>query len=129
MTILLDSDALIALAFKDHVHYKAVYSWFRSIRHFAVCPITQGALARYIYRVSGKDSEGVRAAMEWLAESDGFEFWPDDISYQVADLSRVTGYKQVTDAYLVGLAAAHQGRLATLDKSLANVNPEALLIS
>lgn len=34
-------------------------------------------------------------------------------------LSRVHGYRQVTDAYLVGVAHANGGKLATLDQKLA----------
>ena len=36
-----------------------------------------------------------------------------------ADLSEVRGQSQVTDAYLVSLAAANDATLATLDEALA----------
>ena len=47
-------------------------------------------------------------------------FWHDDLSLLEdgfpADL--LAGHRQVTDAYLLGLAVKHGGRLATLDRSL-----------
>lgn len=47
------------------------------------------------------------------------DFWPDDLSFAEAS-ARVTrhlaGHRQVTDAYLAGLASAHGGLLATLDR-------------
>jgi hypothetical protein len=54
------------------------------------------------------------------------EFWTDDLSfieaaaYLRADLS---GHKQVTDVYLLGLAIHHQAKLATFDKSLPTLLP------
>ncbi len=46
-------------------------------------------------------------------------FWPDAIAYDSTHLRGVVGHRQVTDAYLVALAAHHGGRLVTLDKGLA----------
>ena len=51
------------------------------------------------------------------------ESWPDDISptHALPDpmRDRLQGHQQVTDWYLVCLAAAHGGRLATFDGSRA----------
>ena len=35
-------------------------------------------------------------------------------------LSRIQGYRQITDAVLLGLAAQHGGRLATFDAGMAH---------
>jgi predicted nucleic acid-binding protein len=48
-------------------------------------------------------------------------FWADSIS--VIDAlknieGRLTGHRQVTDAYLVSLAVHHRGKLATLDQGI-----------
>ena len=43
----------------------------------------------------------------------------DSIYYGDVDLDRVRGHRQVTDAYLVGLARSHDGVLATLDQGIA----------
>ncbi len=37
---------------------------------------------------------------------------------RVVDRSRLHGPRQVTDAYLLALAVAHDGRLVTFDRSL-----------
>jgi len=57
----------------------------------------------------------------------GHIFWPDDISLldrQRIDLSRMLNSSQVTDSYLLALAVAHGGQLATLDRRLI---PDAVL--
>jgi len=46
----------------------------------------------------------------------GHEFWPDDVSLldsQRIDSSRLLNSGQVTDSYLLALACAHDGQLAT----------------
>ena len=51
------------------------------------------------------------------------EFWPDDLEVSRAipvDLPLV-GHRQVTDAYLVALAASRGGVLATLDRGVLAV--------
>ena len=53
----------------------------------------------------------------------GHEFWPDDVSYTAVPERGVVGHRQVTDAYLVALAAEREGVLATMDEALAAVHP------
>ena len=40
-------------------------------------------------------------------------------------LSRIQGYRQITDAVLLGLAAQRGGRLATFDTGMADLLAEA----
>ena len=50
---------------------------------------------------------------------DGHEFWSDDVDRPSAAFSRgirLTGHRQVTDAYLLLLARARSGCLVTLDR-------------
>lgn len=59
----------------------------------------------------------------------GCEFWPDSVSYTASDLDRVRAHRQVTDAYLVSLAAGRPGAtLATLDEGLVQSQPERTLL-
>jgi hypothetical protein len=48
-------------------------------------------------------------------------FWPDELDVLTA-LKDVrhnpTGHRQITDSYLVGIAAHHKGKVATLDSGL-----------
>jgi hypothetical protein len=51
----------------------------------------------------------------------GHAFWPDDVTLldnQRVDSARLLDSGQVTDTYLLALAAAHGGQLATFDRHL-----------
>lgn len=52
------------------------------------------------------------------------EFWPSDLSYADIDATGLIGHRQATDLYLVCLAAAHGGLLATFDKALHASRPD-----
>jgi toxin-antitoxin system PIN domain toxin len=119
---LLDANVLIALTSRTHVHAPRVEAWFRGVDRFAVCPIVQGALVRFLTR-TGEAPGTISAVLRATAARRGYEFWPDDADYGALDLSRIRGHRQVTDAYLVALAAAHSGNLATLDEPLVQLYP------
>jgi hypothetical protein len=56
----------------------------------------------------------------------GHTFWPDDISLldrEKIGADRLLNSSQVTDSYLVALAIAHGGQLATFDR---RVIPDAV---
>ena len=124
---LLDANVLIALAVEEHDHHDRVSRWASGVDRFALCPIAEGALIRYLIRIG----EQLATATELLARMramPGVDFWPDSISYAEVDLSVVRGHSQVTDAYLVGLATANAGILATLDEGLAQEWPDAAFL-
>lgn len=127
-TYLLDADVLIALTVAEHVHHVRASTWAGTITRFAICPMVEGALIRFLVRTG----EGAAAAQQVLRElrtTSGFTFWPDSSSYADVSLDRVQGHQQVTDAYLVGLAAGHpSGFLATLDEGLHRTYPDATLL-
>ncbi|MEI9850571.1 MAG: hypothetical protein WDN24_06570 [Sphingomonas sp.] len=57
-----------------------------------------------------------------MRELPGHRFWPDDISLVGAghvDPAQMLTSGQVTDSYLLALAVAHEGRLATFDRRLS----------
>ena len=58
-----------------------------------------------------------------LAELKGYDFWPDSMDYRALETRSIQGHRQVTDAYLVGLAVSHGAKLATLDIALAATWP------
>jgi toxin-antitoxin system PIN domain toxin len=121
--VLLDSNALIALAIRSHEHHVATSEWLDNGR-FATCPITEGALIRIVTQYPGGS---VRRAAQYLREvtqSERHEFWPDQISYLDVSLRAVVGHKQVTDAYLAQLARSRESKLATLDKALAALHSD-----
>jgi predicted nucleic acid-binding protein len=84
----------------------------------ALCPITQGAMVRYLIRV-GDTAATASQLLAALRQSPKVDFWPDSTPYTDAVLEHVTGHRQVTDAYLASLATSRQARLATLDEALA----------
>ena len=126
---LLDANVLIALATPDHTLHEMAHAWFHPNLAFATCPITQGALLRFHLRWAAPPSiQAAKDVLRRIYTLPLHQFWPDDASYLHLPEAGVLGYRQVTDAYLVCLAAAHGGRLATLDKALATIHPAALLL-
>jgi toxin-antitoxin system PIN domain toxin len=122
---LLDANALIALVIADHEHHRRVTAWITQVDRFALCPITEGAMVRYLVR-AGETPATASTLLTALRDSPTVEFWPDSISYTDAALAHVTGHRHVTDAYLASLAASHQSRLATLDQALATALAETV---
>ena len=52
----------------------------------------------------------------------GYSFWPDNLSLINAngvDPAKILTSAQVTDTYLLALAKAHDGQLATFDRKLS----------
>jgi hypothetical protein len=59
--------------------------------------------------------------MEILCGLGGHEFWPDEVSIfdkSRFDTNRILDSAQITDSYLLGLARAHGGELATFDRRM-----------
>jgi uncharacterized protein len=123
---LLDVNVLLALAWPNHVHHREAQTWFASKRAggFRTCPITQTGFVRIssnpAFTAEAVTPVEALALLDTMAQLPGHEFWPDDLALRdaVAGLPTVTGHRQVTDAYLVALAVAHGGVLATLDRAV-----------
>ena len=128
MTVLLDANVLIALTVTDHVHHDLAEDWFLGTPHpFATCPLTQGALVRFLVR-SGATGREAAEVVRGLRDAGRHEFWPDGLAYDDIDMRGVVGHKQVTDTYLAGLARSQGGRLATLDRALAVLHDDVALL-
>jgi uncharacterized protein len=124
MTFLLDTNALLALAWQNHEHHEVVTRWLRSVKSFATCPITQGGFLRLSSNPALGFSNGSNDAFTSLDSILGDErhvFWPDDLSFAEAEVRRdlIRSHAQVTDKYLAALARRHNGTLATMDRPLA----------
>jgi predicted nucleic acid-binding protein len=59
--------------------------------------------------------EAARAVLSALRAVDGHRFLIDDVSIGDADVPRMSGYRQVTDAHLLALARRQGERLITFD--------------
>lgn len=125
MTRLLDGNVLVALVAPAHVHHDAAHRWRAAAGSgaFATCPVTQGTLVRLAVQ-QGATTAAAIGALAAVSAHPEHQFWADDASYLDVDLSRVVGHRQVTDAYLAGLARAHESRLATFDAGLAATHPD-----
>lgn len=130
MTIsLLDVNVLIALVDPAHSHHAAASEWFRlhQGKGWATCPITENGFVRIIssraypnLALSPSDAGQLLASLKRGAAKT-HEFWNDDVSIAdtaAFDLTALVNSQQLTDAYLLGLCAAHGGRLVTFDKSM-----------
>jgi toxin-antitoxin system PIN domain toxin len=127
-TYLLDANVLIALTVVEHVDHQRASVWAGGVDRFAVCPIVEGALVRFLVR-TGERASAAREIVERIRDRPGYEFWPDSLSYAEAELAAVHGHRQVTDAYLVSLVAQYElARLATLDEGLARTRPDLTVL-
>ncbi|MBS1829406.1 MAG: PIN domain-containing protein [Acidobacteria bacterium] len=126
---LLDANVLIALTVRDHLAHQQATNWISRHPHFATCPITQGALLRFHTRVAGEGSfQHARAILQALTILPRHHFWPADLTCLEIPSHGLRGYGQITDFYLVALAAARQSRLATFDKALAAIHPQHCIL-
>jgi toxin-antitoxin system PIN domain toxin len=122
-TYLLDANVLIALTVAEHEHHDRASAWAATTDRFALCPIVEGALVRFLVRI-GESTHAAAQVLRALHAMPRCEFWPDSLPYTDTPLDHVQGHRQVTDAYLAGLTAAHpHAQLATFDTALAQQLP------
>jgi toxin-antitoxin system PIN domain toxin len=121
---LLDVHVLVALFDPDHVHHDLAHDWFSDERAggWATSPLTENGFVRVVGNTARRGEfmpiPEVAAMLRTFRASGHHHFWPDDVSLfddRVFDVRRVRGHRHVTDVYLLGLAVAHGGRLATFD--------------
>lgn len=124
---LLDADVLIAPVIVDHEHHAEAARHVAELERVAICPITEGALVRFLFRV-GESRATVMRLLLSLHESSRCEFWADDISYVDVDLGDVVGHRQVTDAYLAVLARHRGATLLTFDPAIAASRPDVVTL-
>ncbi|MGA3136777.1 MAG: TA system VapC family ribonuclease toxin [Terracidiphilus sp.] len=124
---LLDLNVLIALVDSGHQHYQKAQDWFISSGkdHVGLCPLTEAGFLRITtnpaYRPAPRTIEEAIAILQVLKGHPRFGFW--EIKESWVDLTarfalRISGHRQVTDAYLLGLAIKAGGVLVTFDKSI-----------
>ena len=126
-TYLLDANVLIALVLAEHEHHDRAARWISDVETFALCPVVQGSLVRFLLRL-GETAGTARSILGGVQAHPSCAWWPDDLSYAEVDLAGVRGHRQVTDVYLAGLAARHGGLLATLDQPLSALRPEQVVL-
>ena len=133
MTVLLDVNVLIALAWPNHVHHAAARAWFERRRQdgWATCPLTEAGFVRVscnpaVVRHDVTPSDAI-AVLNSLIQLESHVFWPLDQSILHLPKSigaRLQGYRQVTDAVLLATAMQRNGQLATLDSAIEGLISE-----
>ena len=123
---LLDVNLLIALAWPSHVHHSIAQKWFAR-RHksgFRTCPLTQTGFVRVSsnpkFTPDAVSPHEALTLLERVTTLPEHKFWPAELplSDAIANLDPIVGHRQITDAYLLGLARSRRGILATLDRGI-----------
>lgn len=126
-TFLLDVNVLIALVDPAHSLHEPAHIWFAAHgQHgWATCAVTENGLLRIVGNTRYANSPGSPAAvmpvLASLTAQPGHVFWSDDVSLMDAarlHAERLLHHSQVTDSYLLALAVAHGGMLASFDRRL-----------
>jgi uncharacterized protein len=123
---LLDVNVLIALIDPAHEFHASAHEWFKHNRRsgWATCPITENGCLRIMsksgYPFPGLTVRLVRGILAELIQVEGHQFWPDSFSILESARFDFTGTtpKQLTDLYLLSLAASFAGRLVTFDRTI-----------
>jgi toxin-antitoxin system PIN domain toxin len=131
-TYLLDANVFIALAWPEHAAHERTSLWFgRHARQaWATCLMTQTALVRILsnpaFSPHSLTPSGALLVLKRNVELPSHHFWNDSLQLGEA-LERIptplTGHQQITDAYLIALAMHNRGKLATLDRGVAQLGP------
>jgi uncharacterized protein len=133
---LLDVNLMIALSWRSHSLHNLARSWFAEHHRegWATCPLVEAGFVRIVSNPSfSPQSVPVQEAVDSLRTStadQAHQFWPDSVTLPdaLAMLDKpVTGHKQLSDAYLVALAIKNRGKLATLDRGIAEMAPAGVV--
>lgn len=127
MRALLDVNVLLALFDRDHVDHQRAREWLTvhiEEHGWASCALTQNGFVRIISQPKYPHPISIAEAIERLGQATRTSFhehWPCSTSLldeDVIDPEHLLGSKQLTDAYLLALAVAHNGRFVTFDRSI-----------
>jgi toxin-antitoxin system PIN domain toxin len=125
---LLDASVLIAMSWPAHEAHQKVQRWFatEASSGWATCPFTQTAFVRILsnptFSPHALPPGDAFALLKQNLSHPGHRFWADEISVDEATRefqARIVGHQQVTDAYLLGLAAHKRCKLVTLDSGIS----------
>lgn len=129
---LLDVNVLIALAWPPHEFHNRVQDWFARYARdgWATCPFTQNGFVRILtnpaFSPVALTPKGALQLLTPNLEHPNHHFWEENISFGEAVRpfgDRLTGHRQVPDAYLLGLVIHRRGKLATMDRRMSALLP------
>ena len=127
-----DVNVLVALTDPSHVHHLTADNWRQQIgiARFLVCLITEAGFVRLMANpsIGGLSMSGAILLMQQIAALPSCESLPIEHSWLelIQPLApRLHGYRQVTDALLLGLAIRSGAILVTLDRRIQALAGEA----
>ncbi len=125
---LLDVNVLVALTTRSHVHHGLVKNWFYSAPNlkWAICAFTEAGFLRNATapRPGQITMSEATAVLGQLAQHPGYHYLPIAADWQTLCspfFTRLYGTKQVTDAYILGLAVQSRLALVTMDKAISHL--------
>lgn len=125
---LLDVNVLVALTERGHIHNKLVKDWFYASPDLPwyICAFTEAGFLRTATAARPGQVTMIEATviLQQLAKHPGYRYLPITADWQTLCspfFSRLYGTKQVTDAYLLGLAVREDLVLVTMDKAILHL--------
>ena len=127
---LLDVNVLIALFWPSHTHHDIARAWFekRSKLGWATSALTQTSFVRIVsnpaFSANAVSPANARRLLEENIKHRHHRYWADEVGFvkvTEAFADRLVGHRQVTDAYLLGLALHRRGILATFDAEIRSL--------
>jgi hypothetical protein len=120
-----DINLLLATIDPDHEHHQLARGWFNQHRFsgWATCPLTENGFVRILghpnYPNGPGNTEIARSLLRELVRLPGHQFWADSLSIcESVRFPALSGPKNITDVYLLGLAVAHDAQFVTLDQRI-----------
>jgi len=127
-----DVNVLVALGDPSHVHHRTADNWRQRIGNsrFLLCLITEGGFVRLMANpiIGGLSMSDTILLLQEIAALPNCESLRIEYSWLelIQPLTpRLHGYRQVTDALLLGLAIRNGAILVTLDRSIQALAGEA----
>jgi hypothetical protein len=123
-----DVNLLVALSDPEHSAHSKVAAWHQSIgtASFLLCPITEAGFAR-LMATPAVGGESISTALLLLKQVTALPnvghltVAPNLLELIRPIESRLQGYRQVTDALLLGLAIKNNAILVTLDRGIESL--------
>ncbi|HSG39803.1 MAG TPA: TA system VapC family ribonuclease toxin [Thermoanaerobaculia bacterium] len=128
----MDVNVLVALAWPNHEHHEFAVGWLEENQAagWATCPVTQSGFIRVSSNAraipGAKSPHQTISLLREMVSLPHHVFLPDDtslVSSEFVTFQKVMGYRQVTDAHVLGIALRHGAALVTFDRSILDLVP------
>jgi predicted nucleic acid-binding protein len=118
-----DVNVLLALTNDNHEFHGVATAWFKSLSDgdLLLCPLTETSLLRLSCVLFNKNLRDAIFLLRALMQVPGFAYMSVRDSWlniSAPYIWRLQGHKQITDAYLLGIAIQEQAILVTLDQRI-----------